>query len=219
LKGAHDVSKRGRADEWTLERIAQLTVQDIKQLRENAERLNEAGVVALCSEALGGTAPRRARSRAGSKSGPVTKARRLIARTKAFEARGVFLRDSRTSWGGLRRSDGTVVMALWADSIESAHGGCSYLLWAPNRDGSRPWSDTPAGTERLEHCKLAMEQGRAEGLLVYGERFTGHIPEDKAYAVHGVDSETVLVFQVEMRGLEFWAKWGKRAAESPIGAA
>lgn len=212
LKGAREVFKRSRADEWTPERIAQLTVQDIKQLRANAERLNEPAVVALCSEALANASPRtRSRAGSGSKSRTRTKARRLIARTKAFEARGVWLQDPRTSWGGLRKSDGAVVMALWADAIESADGGCRYLLWAPNVGGSRPWSDQAAGKERLDHCKRALEQGRAEGLLVYGERFTGHIPEDKAYAVHGVDPETVVVFQVEQCGAEFWAKWGKKA--------
>lgn len=200
------------ASEWTLERIAEMSVQDIKRLRENAERLHETQVAALCSEALRCASPR-ARSRAGSKSRGGPRPRRLIARTRAFEARGVWLEDRRTSWGGLRKSDGAVVMALWAEAIESADGGCRYLLWAPNVGGSRPWSDQPAGCERLEHCKQAMAQGRAEGLLVYGERLTGHIPEDKAYAVHGADPEALVVFKVEQRGGEFWACWGKRAAD------
>src|SRR5262245_37307671 len=186
-----------------------MTVQDIKRLRENAERLHETQVAALCSEALRCASPR-ARSRAGAKFPARTRARRLIARASAFEARGVWLQDRRTSWGGLRKSDGAVVMALWADAIESADGGCRYLLWAPNVGGSRPWSDQPAGRERLEHCKQAMEQGQAEGLLVYGERSTGHMPEEKAYAVHGVDPETVVVFRVEQREAEYWAHWGKR---------
>ena len=47
-----EVFKRAGAEEWTLERIARLSVQDIKQLRANAERLNEPGVAALCSQAL-----------------------------------------------------------------------------------------------------------------------------------------------------------------------
>jgi hypothetical protein len=217
LNAVGEQSKRGRADDWTLERIAQLSVQDIKQLRENAQRLNEAAIAALCSEALStastAAAMPRARPQAGTRS-PRTKARHLIARARAFEARGVWLQDLRTSWGGLRKSDGAVVMALWADAIESADGGCRYLLWAPNIDGSRPWSDQPAGKERLEHCKRAIEHGRAEGLLVYGQRLKGHIPEDKAYAVHGVDAETVVAFQVEKRGAEFWAKWGRKAASS-----
>ena len=40
------------------------------------------------------------------------------------------------------------------------------------------------------------------------------LPEDKAHAVHGVDPETVVVFEVEQRGAEFWAKWGSKAAAS-----
>ena len=199
---------RGPSDEWTLERIRQLSAQDIKQLRENAERLKEAAVVALCSEALAG---KRASSRSGRKPGPRAKPRHLVARVRAFEARGVWLHDARASWGGVRKSDGAVVMALWADSIESADGGCSYLLWAPNVQGSRPWSDEAAGLERLEHCKRALELGRAEGLLVYGERLSDRIPEDRAYAVHGVDPQTVVVFEVERRGVEYWARWGKKA--------
>lgn len=210
MKAAPQVFKRSGAADWTRERIAQLTVGDIKQLRENAERLNESAVVELCSEALSAATPR-TRSRTGGKSAVRTKARRLIARTRAFEARGVSLQDPRTSWGGMRKSDGAVVLALWADSIESADGGCRYLLWAPNVDGSRPWSDGPAGKERLEHCQRAVALGCAEGLLVYGRSSDGHLPEERAESVHGVDAETVVVFQVEMRGAEFWAKWGKKA--------
>lgn len=211
MKVARNAFQRGRAADWTLERIEQLSVQDITQLRANAERLNEDAVVALCSQALSAAGPRGG-SRAGGKSTTRTKARRLIARIRAFEARGVWLQDTRTSWSGVRKSDGAVVMALWAAAIESADGGCSCLLWAPNIDGSREWSDVAAGRERLDHCKLAVAQGRAEGLLVYGEALAGHLPEEKAYAVHGVDPETVVVFQVEVRGAEFWATWGRRAA-------
>ena len=208
-----DPFKRAGAEDWTLERITQLSVADIKQLRENAQRLNEDTVVALCSEALN-SAPPRARARAGSKARPNTKARRLIPRSSAFETRGVWVEDRRASWGGVRKSDGAVVLALWADAIESANGGCSYLLWAPNVKGSRPWSDTPAGKERLEHCRRAAERGRAEGLLVYGERLAGHQPEEKAYAVHGVDPETVVILRVEARGAEYWAVWGRKAVAS-----
>ena len=200
---------------WTLERIAQLTAQDIKQLRENAERLNETEVAALCTEALARVSPA-APLRAGRKSAATTHARRLVARGKAFAAHGVLLHDARTSWGGARRADGAVIMALWADSIESAQGGCRYLLWAPNVDGSRPWSDAPAGQERLQHCRDAMERGSAHGLLVYGERLTGHLPEERAYAVHGVDPETVVSFQVERQGAEFWATWGKKTSDAGL---
>jgi hypothetical protein len=135
-----------------------------------------------------------------------------VARARAFEMRGVWLEDRRTSWSGVRKSDGAVVMALWADAIKSADGACAYLLGAPNEGGLRPWSDTAAGKERLEHCRRAQERGCAEGLLVYGQPLDGHLPEERAYTVHGIDPDTVLVFQVEMRGAEFWATWGKKAA-------
>ena len=215
MKQARDVFKRSGASDWTLERIAQLTVADIKQLRENAERLNEPGVVALCSEALNGATPR-ARSRAGARSSPRTKARRLIARIRAFEARGVWLQDPRTSWSGVRKSDGVVVMSLWASSVRSNEGGCSQLLWAPNVDGSRPWSDMPGGKERLEHCQLALRQGGAEGLLVYGEPLDGHLPEEKARTVYGVDPQLVVQLRVEQRGAEYWSVWGAKANERPL---
>jgi hypothetical protein len=210
----HDAFKRGNAGDWTLARIGELSVQEIKQLRDNAERLNEPSVVELCRAAL--VDARSSRGRALRKPGPRTKARRLIARIKAFEARGVYLQDARTSWSGVRKQDGKVVMALWADAVETGDGTCRYLLWAPNIDGSRPWSDKPAGRERLAHCKLALELGSAEGLLVYGQGLAAYAPEDKAYAIHGVDAETVLILEVEQVGTEFWAKWGKKAAASTI---
>ena len=44
--------KHGVAAEWTPERIGRLSQQDIKQLRANAERLNEPALADLCSEVL-----------------------------------------------------------------------------------------------------------------------------------------------------------------------
>jgi hypothetical protein len=55
-----------------------------------------------------------------------------------------------------------------------------------------------------------MELGRAEGLLVYGRALADHLPEEKAYTVHGADPETVIVFTVELRSAEYWAVWGKK---------
>jgi hypothetical protein len=211
LNAAPEAPAQESGKSWTLERIARLCVQDIKQLRANAERLNQSMVAQLCAQALGAEASA-TRSPARIKSRSSTKARRLVARAKAFEARGVWLADRHKSWGGLRKSDGAVVLALWADAIASADGACHYLLWAPNVDGSHPWSDQAAGKERLEHCKRAMQLGQAEALLVYGESSAGYIPEDKAYTVFGADPETVVVLRVEMRGREFWATWGRKAA-------
>jgi hypothetical protein len=206
---AQGIFKRGRAAEWTRERIERLPPQDIKQLRANAERLGESELANLCSELL--KTARRTQTAPRKASPPRTRARKLIARTKAFEARGVWLDDVQTSWSGIRKSDGAIVMALWADAVESADGSCSCLLWRPNVAGARPWSDTVAGRERLEHCKRALQLGRAEGLLVYGQALATELPEDKAYTVHGVDPETVILFAVEVRGAEYWAVWGKKA--------
>jgi hypothetical protein len=202
--------KSGQPARWTKERIGALTRHEVESLRANAATLGEEDVVARCDAALhempkgGGTAAGRVDK--------FVRARRLISRAKALEARGVWLKDARSSWSGVRKSDGVVVMTLWAAAVESAHGGCSYLLWAPNVDGSRPWSDGPAGRERLEHCRLALKCGSAEGLLVFGEPLEGYLPEDKARSVHGVDPDTILHFRVEQRGDEYWAAWGKKLA-------
>jgi hypothetical protein len=193
---------------WTAERIAKLSAQDIKQLRANAERLHEAELVALCGQALESAraahvGPRPKTSR--------THARKLVARTSAFQARGVWLEDPK-SWGGVRKSDGTIVLALWADHVVWSQGECTYLLWRPSTGGARPWSDTPAGKERLAHCRRAMDAGGAEGLLVYGQSLHDCLPEERAHTVYGVDPDTVLAFKVELRGEDYWAVWGKSAA-------
>lgn len=193
---------------WTAERIAKLSTQDILQLRANAERLCEADLVARCADAL--KSARVTHTAPGAKQ-PRSHLRKLVARTRAFEARGVWLNDPKTSWGGVRKSDSAIVLALWADDVVSANGGCSYLLWRPNTDGSRSWSEAPAGKERLEHCKRAMEAGRAEGLLVYGQALHGRLPQERAHTVYGVDPDTVVVFTVERRGQDYWAVWGKKS--------
>lgn len=195
---------------WTQERIETLSADEIESLRANAATLGKEEIVARCEAALR-ERPKRARAQ-GGKSTSARSGRHLISRAKALEARGVWLQDPRCSWSGVRKLDGGVVMTLWASGIESAGGACSYLLWAPNVDGARPWSDAPAGKERLEHCRLALKNGQAEGLLVYGERLDGYIPEDKARSIYGVDPETVVHFRVEQRGNEYWATWGKKAA-------
>ena len=88
-----------------------------------------------------------------------------------------------------------------------------YELWDAHNKASQ--RDQRPGTDHwvpfAEHCRRALAQGGAEGLLVYGRSAHGHLPEERADSVHGVDAETVVVFQVEMRGAEFWATWGKKA--------
>ena len=107
-------------------------------------------------------------------------------------------------------------MAIWQAAVQTSDGSCSCLLWAPNKDGARPWSDSAAGVERLEHCKLAMQRRGAEGLLVHGEPLEGRLPEDRARTVLGIDAETVIHFQVELRDGEYWACWGKKTAKEAV---
>jgi hypothetical protein len=215
--------KRGRAADWTPERLAQLGKHDVERLRENALRLGETELAELCAQVLQGLP-----KGAGKGNGPlkaVPKNLRLQPRTKAFEARGVRLTDPRTSWSGIAK-DGTVVIALWASAVQTRNGQCACLLWAPNVDGSRPWADGPAGKERLEHSRLALSRGNATGLLVHGESLADRLPEDKARSIHGVDPQVVLALEVERDGDEYWAVWGrsatapkKRAAASAATAA
>lgn len=195
-----------RSDRWTSERVARLARRDLTQLRENAAGLGDAKVVALCDQALlsAPVDPKQDLARKLKATGV-----RLVSRRAAFETRGVTLR-ALSSWGGIRASDGTVVLSIWKDGIQSETGLCSYLLWAPNRKGSRPWSDKPAGEERLEHCRLACGRGSAEALLVYGEAMEGHIPEDKASTILGADAVLVLQVGVVRREQEYWAVWGGR---------
>jgi len=202
--------KTNRASAWTRERLDRLSREELVNLHANAERLGEQELAALCAALL------EERPRRGAPSAALaTRLKghpKLMPRTRAFEARGVWLYDPRTSWSGVRKGDGTVVMALWHAAVKSRDGGCCCLLWAPNVDGARPWSDSPAGRERLEHCKLAIERKGAEGLLVYGQPLEGRLPEDRATTVLGIDIETVIHFQVELHGAEYWASWGKKPA-------
>ena len=198
---------RSRTNQWTIERIARLAQREVMQLRSNAHTLGEAEVVVLCDKVLLLERPRVLAEKAVRRL--KAKHPRLVTRRTAFETRGVTLRVL-SSWGGIRASDGTVVMSIWKDDIQSENGLCRYLLWAPNEKGSRPWSDKPGGRERLEHCRQACEQGSAEALLVYGEPLAGHIPEDRASTVSGIDPSVVLHIEVVLRGREYWAVWGGR---------
>lgn len=203
-----DRPRTGRAGAWTRERVDRLGRQEIVNLRENAVRLGEPALASLCDELLG---QRPSGGSAGD--GPPLRPRQvLVPRSRAFAARGVWLEDRATRWSGVRKGDGMVVIAIWAGAVLSGGGACSCLLWAPNVDGARPWSDTAAGRERLEHCKLALAHEAAEGLLVYGEALDDRLPEDRAHTVQGVDPDTVIRFRVEKRGAEYWASWGRKSA-------
>lgn len=205
--------KTRREHGWTAERLASMSTSDLQQLRANAETLAESELVALCDTALAD------RPRSGGKGGGSVaprQARRLISRRRAFEARGVYLPAFDSSWSGVRKSDGVVVMSLWAGAVITGEEGCSQLLWGPNVDGANPWADKLGGRERAAHCKLALERGSAEGLLVQGSQKEGPATEDNARSVYGVDPEVVIHFRVEQRGNEYWAVWGGKAEAKPL---
>lgn len=201
--------KHARAASWTREKIDSLTTAEVRQLRVNALRLAEMEIAALCEAVLGarsrGLTPPRRRAR---KDEP----QRLVSRSMAFGMRGVHVHNRLWSRSGVRQSDGAIVFALWADQIQTVDGVCQYLLWAPNTEGARPWSDTPAGQERLDHCRRASEGGNAEGLLVYGEPLDGVLPDQRVRSVHGADPAIVLTLRVEKRAHQYWATWGGRPA-------
>jgi len=128
-----------------------------------------------------------------------------------FEKHGVSLRSKRWSRGGIR-SDGAVVVGIPANEVKSSKKGDSYLLWAPNDEKDvNPWSDTPGGQERLEHCRIAHERGAAEGLLTYSKRVaSGAAIGDEETSAPRVDAETTLSLRVEKVGEQYWAHWSEK---------
>jgi hypothetical protein len=201
INGRRDmrILPRGRIAKWSKEQIAKLTTPELRALLANAERLKEPEVAALCNELLDARPRGHAPVRGARRSVPT---RQLVSRRKAFEIRGVNPVNRIWSRGGLR-SDGAVVLTVRADEVQKVEGADSYLLWAPNIEDSRPWSDTPGGKERLEHCRIALERGAAEGLLIHGKRTPGAPGGDGG--ADGVDAETVLELRVDKRGEEYWA--------------
>ena len=193
---------------WNNESVGLLSVEELRQLRENAVKLGAGEVAGLCDSALAAHGPKASSGASSPRRGNS----KLISRRSAFEMRGVQLNAGMSSWGGVRQSDGVVVFALWADDVRLEDGGCRYLLWAPNEAGSRPWSDMPGGKERLEHCKLAVQKGEAEGILIHGARLEGVLPQERARSVDGADPAVVVKFQVVQHGAEYWAVWGSRPA-------
>jgi hypothetical protein len=199
---------------WTIEKVRALSQPEVRQLLANAERLEQPDVAAMCAEVISNR-PGREAPQATTSRRPRNDRRRLVPRSLAFGMRGATLANQYWSRGGLTRT-GDVVFALWADDVRNDRAGSSCLLWAPNTAGGRPWSDSPGGRERLEHCKRALERGAAHGLLVYGTRLPGVLPEDRAATIEGADADGILALKVEKRGMEFWACWGGPRHKHPV---
>lgn len=195
---------------WSFERIDKLPTPEVRALLENAQRLESQEIEGICRQVLEsrprGMAVARVAPRKPRKDG-----RKLVSRAFAFGMHGVHLANRFWSRSGVT-TGGDVMFALWADDIRRDATGSRCLLWAPNADGNRPWSETPGGQERLAHCKAAVERGNARGLLTFGTRLEGVLPEQKVASMDGVDAESVLEIQVERDGESYWAVWGLKAA-------
>ena len=124
--------------------------------------------------------------------------RHLLSRAAAFRAQGVNLADPSRSWGG-QRADGSVVFAIPERAVREHEGGYCSLLFSE----AASLSAGPAGDpERLGHCRLALRQGGAGGLLASG----------LAGKVRG---NAVLALALEERDGEFWALWGAATRAVP----
>ena len=183
------VLPRGRISQWGREQLDKLSTPELRALLINAERLKETEVAALCTEILDARPRGHAPARRDQRGVP---ARGLVTRAKAFEMHGVSPRNRKWSRGGVR-TDGAVVLTVRAEEVQEAGARKACLLWGPTL--GEP--DSPGAQERLEHCRIALERGAAEGLLVY----SGATKADR------VDAQTVLKLEIEKRNDEYWATW------------
>ena len=195
---------------WSFERIDKLPTPEVRALLENAQRLESDEIAGICRQVLEsrprGMAVARVAPRKPRKDG-----RKLVSRAFAFGMHGVHLANRFWSRSGVT-SAGDVMFALWADDVKRDATGSRCLLWAPNVNGGRPWSDSPGGQERLAHCKAAAERGGARALLTFGTRLDGVLPEQKVASMDGVDADSLLDIRVERDGESYWAVWGLKAA-------
>jgi hypothetical protein len=126
-----------------------------------------------------------------------------LLRVHAFQLRGVTLTFPARSRSGRRGADGMIVFAMPAAAVRMDEWGCSCLLWLPARAVGKGAMDRALSLERLEHCRLAVRHGGAEGFLLYADDAMAQEPE-------------ALVLRVAKAGEEYWARWGTVArAELP----
>jgi hypothetical protein len=127
---------------------------------------------------------------------PIRSGAHSIAR--AFEHHGVALRFPAFSRSGVRGDDGMVVFAMPRAQVRVDDWGCSCPLWVPSDAGVRREANRPSGLERLQHCRLAVRHGLAEGFLLDG------------HDAPATPSEA-LALRVVKAGEEYWATWGAAA--------
>lgn len=126
---------------------------------------------------------------------PLWTGARSIAR--AFEWRGVTLKFPSLSRSGVRGDDGMIVFAMPRAQVRVNDWGCSCPLWLPS-DAALRDIERPSGLERLQHCRLAIRHGAAEGFLLDGHDAP-------------VTPSEALALRVVKVGDEYWATWGAAA--------
>lgn len=123
--------------------------------------------------------------------------RHLLQRAAAFAAQGVLLKDDERSWSGARR-DGSIVFGIHADLVHENDDGFSCRLSrAPEpaaRHQAQPQAIDLFALERLEHCRIALRQGGADGLLT-----------SETGLVRG---NSVLSLRMVRRRDGYWGVWG-----------
>lgn len=121
--------------------------------------------------------------------------RRRMSRIQAFEEQGVSLVYPSRSWSGIRKSDGSVVIALREGEVQPFHEGFRCLLWAPVIESATEWVDRPIKAERLGHCRVAVANGGADALILKG-------------SAAEVERGAAIDLRVELRRGEYWGYWG-----------
>jgi hypothetical protein len=117
---------------------------------------------------------------------------------RAFTWLGVTLKFPTLSRSGVRGDDGMVVFAMPRARVRVNDWGCSCPLWIPSDAGAGREMERPSGLERLQHCRLAVRHGVAEGFLIDADG----APLTRSEA---------LALQVVKTGGEYWATWGATA--------
>jgi hypothetical protein len=126
-----------------------------------------------------------------------------LSRARAFRCHGVTLKFPARSRSGLRSDDGMVVFAMPAGAVRMDEWGSMCPLWLPADRASESAGSRSISEEVLEHCRLAVRHGIAEGFVLHPGGPFPHGPE-------------LLALRVIKAGEEYWAKWGCAArAELP----
>jgi hypothetical protein len=96
-----------------------------------------------------------------------------------------------------------VVFARPARAVRIDECGCLCPLWLPAERAGEEGVDRAIREEMLEHCRLAVHHGLAEGFLLYG---------DASLARRASERHALRVVKT---GTEYWAKWGAAALAEP----